>query len=79
MNFTALSIRRWVASVWQTQSTKRMEKIILGALGTWGPVTAGEVSALTGYKIEETESRLDDLLERGLVQCSNGRWYPVQR
>ncbi len=77
MNLSNLSVLAKIASLWREQKNKHADVVILRILRTWGPVTAGEVSGLTGYKIGATEARLDDLLERGLIRCSNGRWYPA--
>ena len=49
-----------------------MDRIILGTVRTWGPVTVEEVSRLTGYELKSTKARLDDLLKRGLV-CARTR------
>jgi hypothetical protein len=64
-------------SFWHKQKANHMDSIILRVLRTWGPLTAGEVSGFTGYNIDQVEARLDDLFERSLVRCSNGRWYPT--
>ena len=77
MNLKELPIVMQIASFWHKQKANHMDSIILRVLRTWGPVTAGEVSGFTGYNIDQVEARLDDLFERSLVRCSNGRWYPT--